>query len=170
MKSKRWGSLGASKRSRRCFIPGQLVEGNNHIPGPLTPLYSSISTFISSLVGSFHPFVRNADHTAFRWLRSRNAYWRGHCMIVPLRLHHPIWKLCLKLSMLFVNLEVIIFLFGKCGITHLRWFFKNLTGNNVFIISFWNFSFKIISSELLSLPCHSVTCAGKWFYLFLASL
>lgn len=130
----RWGSLGASKRSRaRNFIPGQLVEDNNHILSPLKPLYSNISTFISSLVGSFHSFNRNADHITFRWLLSRNALLERSLYYSPL-LATPS---CIKTAsnflsclfffgqtffMPFTNLEMIIFLFGICEITHLRWF------------------------------------------------
>lgn len=139
-----WGSLGASKRSRASyFILGQLVEDNNHIFRPLKPLYSNISTFISSLVGSFHSFNRNADRIAFRWLLSRNALLERSLYYSPLLATPSYIKTvsnflsCLFFFLVklffrpFTNLEMIIFLFGKCEITHLRWFFKN-TGKNVF--------------------------------------
>lgn len=60
------------------------MEDNNHILSPLKPLYSNISTFISSLVGSFHSFNRNADHITFRWLLSRNALLERSLYYSPL--------------------------------------------------------------------------------------
>ena len=156
------------------------MEDNNHILSPLKPLYSNISTFISSLVGSFHSFNRNADHITFRWLLSRNALLERSLYYSPLMATPSCIKTasnflsCLffffwsNFFMPFTSLEMIIFLFGKCEITHLRWFFKN-THREKCIFSLWKFSFKIIS-ELPSLLCHSITCAGKWSYLFSASL
>ena len=133
---KSMGSLGASRRSRASyFILGQLVEDNNHIFRPLKPLYSNISTFISSLVGSFHSFNRNADRIAFRWLLSRNALLERSLYYSSLLATPSYIKTvsnflsCLFFFLVklffrpFTNLELIIFLFGNCEITHLRWFF-----------------------------------------------
>lgn len=150
------------------------MEDNNHILSPLKPLCNNISTFITSLVGSFHSFNGNADHIAFRWLLS------GEVTVLQSLIGYTIlYKNCFKL---FVMPFFFWSIFFVCAFYQPRddyfsvwkmWDNSSEVIKKIYrekcIFSLWKFSFRIISSELPSLLCHSVTCAGKWSYLFLAS-